>query len=517
MPSIRRSLPRSAFAAFALVLSVAGAPHALAQTDYGFDTSYSSTGYLYDAIATYDGTSARFGNRHAQLPDGQIVVAGRVRLDADPVVPYWNIGLARYQRFLGPVLWNGTTGAYFWQDSYYVLYPNQQNGGTGINRIESIDDIAYAAGKIYVLVTRLFSTAPEDRDVALVVFNEDGTFHQAIDVIAANVNEYGRAIDVKETELIAKPVVVTVLAERQVPGPRMVVAKYNQGSNGFLAADPGFNGGAPLQLPITTSCQGTGQCNTTAGDIVRPTRITGGDSMPIYVVGAVQRAGTDWDFLAAKVLVNGTLDGSFGAGGVRYVPFDDPGSDRGDFAWSATIESGLIGADDMLYIAGNVPRSCRSGVGFVALTSSGLDGGGFGTNGRVVHGGSIETGAICAQDSAHYATQIVKQGGELALAGVAEGVDAGGNSITDGLLVRVDAGSGALRGLSIFPATDPHSGGARFGRTRLWGISAYGNRQYMVSGEITDVAGGGNAFISALLHPADRILSDGFETTYPQQ
>jgi len=296
----------------------------------------------------------------------------------------------------------------------------------------------------------------------------------------------------------------------------MVVAKFDVGSNGFLAADTGFNGGAALQLPITASCEGSVSCNTTAGDLVRPTRLVGGDAMPMYVVGAVQRSGTDWDFLAAKVLANGTLDSAFGVGGVRYIPFDEPGSDRGDFAWSVTVDSGLVGVNDVVYIAGNVPRSCRSGVGFVALTSSGLDLGSFGSSGRVVHGGSTETGAVCAQDSAHYATQIVKQGNELALAGVAEGVDAGGNGVTDGLLVRVDAGTGALRSLSNLPAINP-STGERLGRTRLWGITPYGNNQYMVSGEITDGAGGTNAFVSARLQPADRIFFDGVDIFYPQQ
>lgn len=515
MLSIRFPLPRCAGIALA-VLAVTALSDADAQSDYGFDDTYSSIGYLYDTFGTLHGTSASLGFRHAQLRDGQIVVSGRVRLDADPVAPFWNIGLVRYRRFLGALPWEGAPGSYFWRDRDYVVYPNAQNGGTGINRIESVDDIAYAAGKIYVLVTRLFSTVPEDRDVSIVVFNEDGTFHQAIDVIAASVNEYGRAIDVKVTDLIAKPVAVTVLAERLAPGSRMVVAKFDVGSNGFLAADQGFNGGAPLQLPITTSCQASGSCNTTAGDLVRPTRLVGGDAMPMYVVGAVQRAGTDWDFLAAKVLANGTLDSAFGVGGVRYIPFDEAGSDRGDFAWSVTVDSGLVGVNDVVYIGGNVPRSCRSGVGFVALTSSGLDLAGFGNSGRIVHGGSTETGAVCAQDSAHYATQIVRQGNELALAGVAEGVDPGGNGVTDGLLVRVDAGSGTLRSLSSLPALDPTTG-ARLGRTRLWGITPYGGSQYMVSGEITAFSGGLTGFASARLQPADRIFYDGVDVVYPQQ
>jgi hypothetical protein len=516
MPSTcapRALRPRSNGQRLALLLLTMCASVATAQADYGFDFAYAPRGYAYDPFGTLGGSSAALGGRHVQLPSGEIVVSGRARLATDPVAPYWNIGLVRYRRFSGRVGWEGPPGPYFWQDRDYVVYPNLQNGGTGYTRIESIDDIAWAEGKFYVLVTRLFSMAPVDRDVAVVVFNEDGTLHQNLDVVAANVDEYGIALDVKVTQLLAKPVAVTVLAQRNAPGPRMVVAKYNLGSNGFLAADGGFNGGVPLQLPITSNCEGSGACNVVAGDLARPQRLNG-DAMPIYAVGSVQRAGTDWDYMVARIGANGVLDTAFGVGGVRYIPFDEPASDRGDFAWATHIESSTFGSEDRIYVAGNVNRSCKGGIGVVALGANGLDLGGFGANGRVVYGGSTETGAVCNQDTTHYATQLVQQGSELALAGVAVGMDPAGASFSDGLLLRIDAGNGSLRNLSTLPALDPDSG-ARVGRVGLWGISAYGNGQYMVSGEISspDVS----AYVTARLQPADRIYADAFDVQVPQR
>ncbi|MBX3693032.1 hypothetical protein [Dokdonella sp.] len=151
------------------------------------------------------------------LPNGDIVVAGIVRLENDTIAPYWNIGLVRYtpQGFVRP--WTASSSPYFWHFSEYVVYPNLANGGSGDALIESIEDIAYAEGKIYVLVTRVFGGV--ERDAAVVVFNEDGSFQQNLSVIASSADEYARALEVSVTGLVAKPVSVTILAERYAPGP----------------------------------------------------------------------------------------------------------------------------------------------------------------------------------------------------------------------------------------------------------------------------------------------------------
>ncbi|MBN8480434.1 MAG: hypothetical protein J0L88_02465 [Xanthomonadales bacterium] len=482
-----------------------------ARADYSFDPGYAGgDGFLLDSFSTDGGAAARYGGKHAVLPNGDIVMAGIVRLANDTIAPFWNIGLVRYtpQGWARP--WSGFASPYYWDFQYYVVYPNLANGGSGDARIESVEDIAYAAGKIYVLVTRAFSTSPSDHDAAIVVFNEDGTFQQNLSVILSSAEEYARALDVTVTNLAAKPVTVSILAERYAPGPRLVVAKYNLGTNGLLAADAGFNGGAPLEVPISTACAGTNLCNIYAGDIARPTRNFPGDGMPIYVVGSVQRAGADWDYVATRINSNGSLDSTFGFGGARYIAFDEPGSDRGDFAYRLAIDSGLPGFTfDTLFIAGNVRRSCKDGIGVAAITDDGNDLGGFGSNGRVVHAGSSETGTICEQDASFYIGDLVKNGNELAMAGTMQGPDPGNVVRIDGGLLRVDAVNGSLRDIARLPIG---VSGTRLGDARLRGISHDGMGRYLVTGDLSNVPFGfGSLYVSAGVFPADRIFADGFD------
>jgi hypothetical protein len=506
-----RTLITSLFVCFAMSVG------AIARAEHGFDPGYNGgDGFLIDTIATIDGQSARYGGKHAVLPNGDIVMAGVVRLSNDTIAPFWNIGLVRYDHQGRVRPWSGIDGPYFWHFKEYVVYPNLANGGTGDAKIESVEDIAYADGRIFVLVTRAFSLSPADRDAAIVVFDEEGTFQQNISVILTNVDEYARGLDVKETGLAAKPVAVTILAERYAPGPRMVIAKYNLGSNGLLAVDSGFNGGVPLVAPITTACVGSDLCNVYAGDIERPERVFGGDGMPIYVIGSVQRNGADWDYAAVKITANGTLDTSFGFGGVRYIAFDQAGSDRGDFGYRLDIDPGLPGLTlDTLFIGGNVHRSCKDGIGVVALDGDGDDLAGFGTSGRIVHGGSSETGTICEQDASLYVGDLVLNGNELAMAGTIASLDQGGVLRVDGALLRVDASSGSLRGLARLPAEFP--GFARLGDGRLRGISHAGMGRYLLTGDLTNVPFSvGTAYFSAAAFPSDRIFASGFDRGVPE-
>lgn len=487
-----------------------------ARAEHGFDPTWNlGDGFYLDTFSTVNGQAARYGGKHAVLPNGDIVMAGIVRLSNDTIAPYWNIGLVRYKRDGAVRPWSGSGGAYFWNFNEYVVYPNLPNGGSGDARIESVEDIAYAEGKIYVLVTRAFSVSLSDRDVAVVVFNEDGTFQQNLSVILASVEEFARGLDVTVTNLAAKPVVVTILGERYAPGPRMVVAKYNLGSNGLLSVDGGFNGGVPLDVPITPACAGSGICNTYAGDIERPERVFPGDGMPIYVVGAVQRSGADWDYVAAKINANGTLDTSFGFGGVRYVSFDENGSDRGDFGYRLDIDPGLPGLTlDTLFIGGNVHRSCKDGIGVAALTGNGDDVAGFGSSGRIVHGGSSETGTICAQDASLYIGDLLLNGNEIAMAATIAGPDQSGTELVDGALLRIETASGSQRGLARLSVGYPS---VRLGDGRMRGISHDGMGRYLMTGDITAVPFGfGSAYLSMAVFPSDRIFASGFDRGGPE-
>ncbi len=478
-----------------------------AHAEYGFDPGYNEN-YVIDTFGSINGNAFREGRKLVTLPNGDIVVAGRMRLNNDTIQPYSNIGLVRYDRNGGRVTWPSTSGPYFWTSSQYVVYPNLPNGGSGDVTIEFVNDIAYADGKIYVLATRRFAGG-SDRDVALFAFNEDGTFRQTLTVIGSAASEVGRAIDVNATNLLAKPVTVTILAERDPR--RMVVAKAAEDSNGILSLDASFNGGAPLEVTVTAGCPGFAQCNLIPVDLARGSR-SSGDDMPIYVTGAIQRSAivTDWDFFAMQIDSSGVVDTSFGLGGLRVVAFDQPGSANGDYPSALWVENrSQFGSDDHLIIAGNINRSCKTGIGIARLKGNGDDEPGFGIDGRAAYGGSTEIGTICEQEPAHFANDITLQGNEIAVAGETQYPDQGGTILTDGALLRVDAISGEQRGLVALPQILQ---GNRAGTSRLFGISNAGGNRYSVSGEGNSIPYGlPTLYISARVWPSDTIFVDGFE------
>lgn len=499
--------PRWVAAAALMAALPLGTPSARAE--HSFDTTFAES-YYADTFSTMGGASARQGSRMVKLPNGDIVVAGRVRLANDTGLGgYFNIGLVKYGTDGRIKPWSDMTHPHLWSFGDYVVYPNLANGGSGDARITSVDDIAYAYGRYYVLATRTFTPSPLDRDIALYAFNSDGSFRQSIVVIGSAIDEVGKAIDLVETNLIAKPVTITVLAERAPR--RAVVAKVNESNAGLLGLDPNFNGGVPLQLSVTTSCSTTPQCDLIPADVVRPQRLVTGDSAPIYITASVRRSSENWDFMATRLNANGTTDSSYGFNGLRYIPFDGAGSSLGDFATAAWVDSQFSFGDnsDTLWITGNVSQSCRSGIGIAKLDNSGNDAAGFGVNGRAVYGGSTETGSVCAQDSAHFANAIVIQEGEVAVGGSVDSIAADSSVLTDGLLLRAETGSGLQRGLASLPFVVQST---RLGFSRIRSIIAAGVGRYSVSGDGDEPSFGiDSVYLAARLRPADTIFSDGFE------
>ena len=108
-----------------------------ARADYGFDPGYSGN-YVLDAFASINGQARREGRKLVTLPNGDIVVAGRMRFSNDTLQPFWNIGLVRYNRIGQRVVWTGINGGDFWNSFEYIVYPNVVNGSTGDVRIDAV-------------------------------------------------------------------------------------------------------------------------------------------------------------------------------------------------------------------------------------------------------------------------------------------------------------------------------------------------------------------------------------------
>ncbi|MBL0164519.1 MAG: hypothetical protein IPP82_13000 [Xanthomonadales bacterium] len=482
---------------------------AIAEADYGFDSGFNSN-YVIDAFATGDNDGAyRSGNKLVVLPDGDIVVAGGMRFPNDPLdTAFTNVGLSRYNLEGIRQTWAGSGGSHFWFNQQYVVYPNIANGGNGDVRIQYVADIAYADGKIYVLAERSYEFAPFDADVKVLVFNEDGTLRDEVVVLGSAAQEFGVAFDVRETGLAAEPVAVTVLARSELAA--FTIAKYNEASSGFLAADLSFNGGSPLSITVP-SCSSQPVCDVSPADIARPDRQFGLDEEPIYVLGTAFGNGTDRDMIVMRITASGVVDTSFGDAGRRIVAFDEPGSRIADWAQALRVSTSdaQSGSNDEIWMAGTVDRSCKPGIGIAKLTSSGANDISFAFNGRAVFGGSTETGTVCDLDAELQATDMALQGGEIAVSGKTTAPDQGGTLRTDGVLLRVGTVGAAQRDLVGLPLIQ---NGSRVGDSSIYGIASAGNSRYVVSGFASWAGVYNSLYISARLWPADRIFADNFES-----
>jgi hypothetical protein len=492
-----------------LLLSLILAWSGTANADYGFDPGFNPN-YTIDAFATGEnGGAFRSGERLVTLPDGDIVVAGAMRFPNDPLMSsFINVGLVRYSPSGIRKTWTGPAGPYSWFNRQYIVYPNTANGSSGDTRITYVADIGQANGKIYVLIERRYESSPFDADSSVLVFNDDGSFIEQRLVLGSTDEEWAVALDVRETGIASAPVAVTVLGNFNFSN--FAVAKFVEAPDGFLATDSTFNGGLPLTI-ILPACSFEPVCAVSPVDIVRPDRLFGLDQEPIYLLGTVSLSGTDRDMLVIKVLANGVIDTSWGLNGQRFIAYDQSNSDLSDTATALVVSSvsAHSGFDDTVWVSGTVNRSCKPGIGIAKLQPDGQFDPSFGSNGRVVYGGSIETGSICEFDTALSANAMTLQDGELAVAGTASALDQGGTERTDGMLLTVGANSASLHGIDALPLVQ---NGARVGDSFPYGVQNAGNGRYLVSGfgEWTGVYG--SLYISARLWLADRIFANSFES-----
>ena len=481
-----------------------------ARADFDFDPAYNPN-YTIDAFATSDGSGAyRLGYKLATLPDGDSVVAGIMRFPGDPLEPLFsNLGLVRYDSTGIRRTWSAPIGPYSWFNSQYVAYPNKANGSTGDERITNVADVAYADGKIYVLTARWYDFAPFDSDVVVLVFNDDGSFRERVLVMGSPSEEFAIALDVRETGIPSLPVAVTVLAQRDYT--EFLIAKLNETSSGNLEYDSAFNGGAPMTITLPP-CSSGPTCSVIPSDVVRPDRLFGFDQEPIYLLGTAYLNGTDTDMLVVKLLANGTMDTGWGINGLRFIAFDQPGSDLSDGARALEVSSvgAHSGFDDTLWVAGTVNRSCKPGIGVAKLQPNGQFDFSFGNNGRVVHGGSTETGSVCEFDAALEARDMTLQDGELAVAGTTSALDQGETLRTDGVLLRVGANSATLRDLVGLPLLQ---NGSRVGNSYVYGIANAGAGRYLISGDGEWTGVLESLYLTARLWFADRIFANSFEAS----
>lgn len=506
MSSVSLLLRRLA-ASLVLLAAVAATP-AAAQS-YEFDPAFNGN-YWIDAFTTGENTGAtRYGSKIVRLPGGDIVVAGLVRMDNDPLpAPYWNIGLLRLSPGGSRQVWGGS-GPYFHAGNQYVVYPNLAGGGGGTATISKLADFAYANGRFYALVRVRLSTTSTERDVQLYVFAENGNLLNVINVLSSDADENAVALDVRETGLAANPVAIAVLGT--VSGIRGAIAKFLVNASGNIQLDTSFGGGdgrVEFVMPPTECTYA--DCEFGVIDIAFPQGGGSGSSLPLYVAGSVRRdspSSTDFDVVVWKYAASGQLDSNFDGNGIRQYAFDLPNSSQADFASALIVQRSVVGNFDTLWLLARAAGSCTQMGGLIRIDgATGAPVTSFGPGGRVVFGSTQPLpGEPCEEPISQDPAGLVVLDDEIVIGATAFITSAG---YSYGALARVAADSGAVRGLDILPlAGQP---GLTF--NRIDGIVAGegGGRVYVAGSGATESYN--SLFVAARLKPADgTIFRDGFE------
>ena len=479
---------------------------------YEFDPAFNGN-YSIDAFSTGEAAGAeRYGGKLVRLPDGDVVTAGTVRLDNDPIAPYWNIGLLRTSPGGSRQVWSGS-GAYFHAGRQYVVYPNLANGGSGVSTIRRVVDLAYANGFIYVLANSRFSAAPLDDDVQLFVFREDGSYVNVLNVFGSSAVEEGIALSVLETGSIANPVAIAVLGV--VSGLRGSVAKYLVNSSNQIQLDSSFGGGdgrVEFVLPLDECTYP--DCDYRSTDIAFPLGGGGGSNKPLYISGWVRRdspASTDFDMVVIKFTPAGLPDTSFDFNGARQYAFDQQGSAKSDLGAALIATRSPLGNFDTVWMLGTVSRRCSQGLGVVKLDgASGAPVSDFGSAGRAVFGDdATPPGDPCEFEASLEAGDLVRQDDEIGVAATGFYLDQNGATVVQiGVLLRLSASTGQQYSLDGLALTD----GAGIGKTRISGIATgEGGGRYYISGR-GQSSQYNSLYVTARLKPGDDTLfRDGFD------
>lgn len=510
--SLARSILRRVRVVFAAVAMLAAVPAFAQPLRYEFDPAFNGNFWI-DAFTTGETSgAARYGSRIVRLPDGDVVVAGLVRLDNDPLAaPYWNIGLLRLSPVGTRQVWSGS-GPYFHAGNQYVVYPNLAGGASGTATISKLADFAYANGRFYVLVRSHPAGAPGDRDVQLYVFADSGVLLNVINVLSSNADENAIALDVRETGLVANPVAIAVLGT--VSGIRGAIAKFLVNANGNIQFDTSFGGGDGrvefVMLP--TECT-YADCEFGLSDIAFPQSGGSGSSLPIYISGSVRRnspSSTDFDMVIWKYTASGQLDTSFDSNGIRQYAFDLPNSSLADFSTALIVQRSAIGNFDTVWMSGRVAGSCTQVGGVIrADGATGAPTSGFGVAGRVTFGSrQYPPGEPCEEPADLVPTSLLALDGDIVVGATASIPVSGSPPVATGVLASLTGTSGALLSLDYFPL----DGGPGPTYSRIDSIVAGegGGRVYAAGSGATDSYN--SLFLVARLKPGDdTVFRDGFE------
>jgi len=247
----------------------------------------------------------------------------------------------------------------------------------GDSAAEGNDVVLQADGKIIVVGFSGAGSYSSFNNFALVRFNPDGTLDQT----------FGTGGKVKSASGIATSSVL------QADGKIVVGGTFDNGSNGFMLARYNANGTLDSTFGtfgVTRTAIGAGDAFSFGIGLLSDGRI---------VLGGYSAATQDHDFTVACYNSNGTLDQSFGNGGIAATDFSG-GTD--DIAYALAVQR-----DNKIVLGGRSGDYPSFNFAVARYTSTGQLDQTFGTGGKVV--------TAVSNDSNGYALTIA--GSKITLAG----------------------------------------------------------------------------------------------------
>jgi hypothetical protein len=525
----RRAMPHGFGPALGALLALT-APAAIAQTaaapwvvdgsTYVPDPGYNSGLYVADAFAGNESYSYR-AKKLVRLDGGDVIVAAIVPAGSGSNGNAVNLGLVRYDAAGHRVAWTNPPPLNAFFGNQYIVYPNV-NDANNQDTVSDIKDMRRIGDRVFILIDHPFA-GTADMDTRVLVFGTDGHFISTNSITTTTYAEYGGGIAVASNLLLPETITLayagtTVVADGT---ERPTYRRFTVEADGSLSPLTDI-----VYITAGNYCDSTHDCELhgiAAGGspIGAPTRY--------YLVGGRQYSGDDWDYLVFAVLPSGAPATSFDGDGAEFYNFDNGGNDH-DVANTVYASRGLTG--DSIYIAGEVARDCKPGVGVVKIDSDGNRIGDFGSGGEVIVGGSTLAAPTCALQyalgsaRADYGLASTLDSGKLAIVGLnvyGPGVLCPvGNPCpednVDGELVVLDSASGAVDSFRGYAFSDA-PGGPRTRHTGLSGVVGDGAGKFTAAGDARyfqnapgDAAGPMQVATIRLMNGGgDSIFADGFD------
>lgn len=375
-----------------------------------------------------------FIRRLLTLPNGDLVAIGV----ANPPQPqlqsngFWNISLSRYTQNGQQLQWPDPSPEYSHSGSipehHYITYPR-----SSVARVRNVIDATISQSKIFIQFEEQYSSG--DIDVAVLVFSMEGRFLSRTNVFTTNRKEFGGGLVYYENAAAFK---VAVAGMRQEADGRYVpiFRRYTVDPSGTLTPDTG----AVEVGDCVSSCTVAAIAQVPSSSAISPTSF--------YLAGAsLNPLVNKWEYALTKIDdMGGTPGSSYGT--KTFAIFED-GQWRSAQATQIQVTptfSTTGTATHVVYLAGEVERTCRPGIGVLKLDASGNRITSFGDTGTAVLGGlrlpcNQYFGSLPAS---HVHRMKLLEGGRIGLAGYLKDPT---SPAFDGLLGMVDATSGAALGL----------------------------------------------------------------------